>query len=106
MTLRVSPIAEKSPRAPRIAQMAPMPSKTESISFRIQAPSGEMIHIKSRTNIKCNKIYKAVAAHLGIQEDAIRCTFDGQRLQHDDLLDSYDIEEGDVIDCLLEQIGG
>lgn len=86
-----------------VAQMAPMPIR---ISFNIQLYNDEIIKVKSKTNVKCQRIYEAVARHMGIQQAGIRCELYGTRLDPTLCLHEYDLRPDDTIDCVLESIGG
>lgn len=99
-------IAKKSPR---VAQMAPMLMSTQpkKILIHIEVDSGQRISFKIYENVACKKLYRALAAHLSMHRRNIRCvTQHGERLHYDELLDVYDVEDGDVIDCHLERLGG
>lgn len=93
----------KSPRMPRVAQMAPMRSKAVTkISYSIQFSTGTIIRMKTRTDILCKKIYSRISSCLNIDESHIRCVLNGERLQKKAYLYDYDVEDGDVIDCYIE----
>jgi len=97
----------KSPRMPRVAQMAPMRSKAiTKISYSIQFFNGGIMCMETRTDILCKKIYSRAALRLDVDEDCIRCVFNGERLQKTARLYEYELEDGDVIDCHIEQLGG
>lgn len=68
--------------------------------------NGEETHFKVKTTTKFQKIFTAYAARKGIDAASIRFNFDGQRIAETQTPMDLDMEDEDVIDCMLQQTGG
>lgn len=88
---------KKSPKMRPIARMAPV----KSHPFTIILPDGETFIYECATNAKVKQLYEAVSLKLGINQKGLCCYHNGVYLRTGTRLDEYDIEDEDVIDCLL-----
>lgn len=78
----------------------------DRISLRVVAQDGGEVFFKVRKNTPFIKISKAYCDKKGISSASVRFLFDGQRLNPDDTPEKLQMEDDDVIDALLEQVGG
>jgi small ubiquitin-related modifier len=60
--------------------------------------------IKRKTAMR--KLMDAYCRRQGQVPGSVRFTFDGNRVNPDSTPDSYNMEDQDVIDAMVEQIGG
>lgn len=80
--------------------------KPESRNIIVKDQQGGEVHFKVKTTTKFEKIFAAYCAKKVVDVTAIKFMFDGQRLKAEDTLADHDIEDGDIIDAMIEQIGG
>jgi len=52
------------------------------------------------------KVFDAFARRKGVQSSSLRFLMDGDRVKEDDTPLSLDLEDQDMLDCMLEQTGG
>ena len=55
---------------------------------------------------KLGKIFDAYAARKGLEPNALRFTFDGQRVDRNSTPKMMEMEDNDQIDVFLQQVGG
>lgn len=53
-----------------------------------------------------SKVFTAFAKRKGVQASSLRFLMDGDRVKEDDTPLSLDLEDQDMLDCMLEQTGG
>ncbi len=51
-------------------------------------------------------MFEAYCQRIGCDKNAIRFSFDGNRISSDDTAEKIGMEDGDVIDAMIEQTGG
>ncbi|CZT44356.1 uncharacterized protein RSE6_04513 [Rhynchosporium secalis] len=80
--------------------------KAESLEVKIkdQNESETIFKIKKTTNF--SKVFDAYCSRQGLARLTVRFLLDGTRIQDHDTPESLDIEDGDMIDAMLEQLGG
>ena len=59
-----------------------------------------------KSTTKLSKLFTAFCAKNQIEESNVRFMFDGIRLQGDQTVAHYEFEPEDVIDCMVQQVGG
>mmetsp|Transcript_4419 Transcript_4419/g.9346 ORF Transcript_4419/g.9346 Transcript_4419/m.9346 type:complete len:101 (-) Transcript_4419:44-346(-) len=79
---------------------------TEQLTIRVRDQTGEETHFKIKKKTKMGKVFAAYAQRKGIQQNAVRFLLDGDRIADDSTPETLDMEDGDQIDCFLEQVGG
>ncbi|KAJ7302340.1 ubiquitin-related domain-containing protein [Mycena albidolilacea] len=67
---------------------------------------GNQITVKVKPNTKFTKIFQAAEQRFGKEPGTFKFTYDGQRINKEDTPADLEIEDGDQIDCHLEQLGG
>jgi small ubiquitin-related modifier len=68
--------------------------------------SGEKTHFKIKYKTKMGKVFKAWAEKKGINLDAVKFLFDGERVGEDLTPKLLNMDDGDQIDVFMEQVGG
>ena len=53
-----------------------------------------------------SKIFEAYAQRRGVAANALRFMLDGQRVTENQTPDELDIQDGDQLDAVTEQVGG
>ncbi|KAI0684589.1 ubiquitin-related domain-containing protein [Cytidiella melzeri] len=67
---------------------------------------GKAITIKVRSTTVFKKIFEAAEARFGIQRGTFKFFFEGKRLHEDQTPAELNMENEDIIDAHLEQLGG
>ncbi|TFK98025.1 ubiquitin-related domain-containing protein [Pterulicium gracile] len=66
----------------------------------------QSITVKVKANTKFNKIFEAASNKFGKSLASLKFTYEGVRVLADETPHERDMEDGDVIDAHIEQIGG
>lgn len=82
-----------------------LPQWVERLTRNATQENGE-VHFKVRSSTKFQKVFEAFCQRRGLEVNSVRFLFDGERLRADQSPDDYDMEDGDCIDAMMEQIGG
>ncbi|KAJ7163919.1 ubiquitin-related domain-containing protein [Mycena crocata] len=67
---------------------------------------GNQITVKVKPNTKFAKIFQAAEQRFGKESGTFKFVHEGKRIGKDETPADLDIEDGDQIDCFLEQLGG
>ncbi|KAJ3787932.1 ubiquitin-related domain-containing protein [Lentinula aff. detonsa] len=67
---------------------------------------GIQVTVKVKADMLFKKIFKAAADKFNKEPGTLKFTYDGNRIQEDQSPASLSMEDGDLIDAFLEQIGG
>ncbi|WWC88198.1 uncharacterized protein L201_003103 [Kwoniella dendrophila CBS 6074] len=96
-----------SPAAPP-AEAKPKPEGGDgnTLNIKIVSTNGDEVFFKIKKTTKLNKLKSAYADRVGTDVNAIRLLFDGTRILDDQTASDLDLEDGDSIEVLLEQVGG
>ena len=93
----------------------PSTSSGNSLNIRICDQTGEVTFYKVKYTTKFDKIFNKYATCKGVCVMSLRFLFDGSRMRGDDMVGeirNFDgtppdsMEDGDQLDCMLEQQGG
>lgn len=76
------------------------------INIKVVTSQGEEVFFKIKRSTKLSKLQGAYASKVGKDVSSIRFLYDGTRLNDDDTPATLDMEEGDAIDVMVEQVGG
>ncbi|KAK8865603.1 hypothetical protein IAR55_000747 [Kwoniella newhampshirensis] len=93
-----------SPAQP--AEAKPKPEGDNTLNIKIVSTNGDEVFFKIKKTTKLNKLKTAYADRVGTDVNAIRLLFDGQRILDDQTATDLELEDGDAIEVLLEQVGG
>eukprot|EP00798_Chlamydomonas_sp_ICE-L_P027020 gene27020-2247_t len=85
--------------------------KQEVISIIVRDQQGNTafaseVTFKVKPTTKFSKIIDAYCAKKAIDSSTIRFMFDGNRIQKDSTPQELEMEDSDIVDALVEQIGG
>mmetsp|Transcript_18082 Transcript_18082/g.69951 ORF Transcript_18082/g.69951 Transcript_18082/m.69951 type:complete len:100 (+) Transcript_18082:57-356(+) len=78
----------------------------DHINLRVVGQNGNEVYFKIRRNTPLRKLMNAYCDRQSLGRDTVRFLVDGERLQDDATPDSLDLEDNDVIDVVLHQVGG
>lgn len=59
-----------------------------------------------KKSTKMDKVFGAYARRKGVDKAQLRFLVDGERVKVDDTPETLELEDGDQVDVVLEQIGG
>ena len=88
-------------------EAAPAENAAEApITLKVRDQSGEEMFFKVKKGTAMRKIMQAFADRKGVSLEVLRFTIDGQRVNAEDTPKMLEMEDGDQIDVLLQQLGG
>ncbi|KAG1856980.1 ubiquitin-related domain-containing protein [Suillus subalutaceus] len=67
---------------------------------------GTQITVKVKHNMPFKKIFDAAEKRFGKEPGTFKFTYDGKRLRAENTPVDMEMEDGDIIDAHLEQLGG
>mmetsp|Transcript_100166 Transcript_100166/g.146230 ORF Transcript_100166/g.146230 Transcript_100166/m.146230 type:complete len:98 (+) Transcript_100166:160-453(+) len=79
---------------------------SEHINLKVKGQDGNIVHFKIKKKTQLKKLMEAYCARQSLQMDQIRFLFDGNRLRDTQTPDELEMEDDDVIDAMLFQVGG
>ncbi|KZT58028.1 small ubiquitin-related modifier [Calocera cornea HHB12733] len=79
---------------------------TGPINVKVVTSTGDEVFFKIKRNTKMSKLKGAYAQRVGKDVQTIRFLYDGERLGEDDTPASLEMQDGDTIDVMVEQVGG
>lgn len=81
-------------------------SETEHINLRVQGQDALTLDFKMKRSTNMGRMMKAYCDKKCIQPSAVRFLYDGQRILETHTADKLGMEDGDVVDVVLQQTGG
>ncbi|KAK9918913.1 hypothetical protein WJX75_008008 [Coccomyxa subellipsoidea] len=106
LPLRTSSFPKTKIMADQGAETKPKVENGSVINLVVKDQNDTEVHFKVKTHTKFQKIMEAYASKRSVDVAAIRFLYDGQRLDKNSTPGDHSMEDNDVIDCVLEQIGG
>ena len=76
------------------------------INIKVVNGAGNEVYFKIKKTTSLRKLMKAYCKREGLANGSVRFSFDGNRVTPDNTPTDLDMENEDVIDALVEQIGG
>ncbi|KAF9072505.1 hypothetical protein BDP27DRAFT_416667 [Rhodocollybia butyracea] len=67
---------------------------------------GTQVTVKVKSGMQFHKIFNAAEKKFNKDPGTLKFTYDGQRINKEDTPASLEMEDGDLIDAFLEQLGG
>mmetsp|Transcript_26318 Transcript_26318/g.61406 ORF Transcript_26318/g.61406 Transcript_26318/m.61406 type:complete len:94 (+) Transcript_26318:84-365(+) len=77
-----------------------------AINLKVVTQDGNEIFFKCKQTTQLQKLMNAFCNRQGVAMSSVRFLFDGQRLRETQTPAELDMEDGDVIDVMVEQMGG
>lgn len=78
----------------------------QPITLRVVESSGDEISFKVKKTTKMSKIFEAYASRKGVSVEMVRFMFDGNRMNAEDTPKMLEMEDNDIINVVLQQVGG
>ena len=78
----------------------------QRINISISSADGETSSFALKRTTPFSKLMGVYCNKMGVQAGTVRFHFDGAHLREDQTPVDVDMEEGDVIDAMIEQTGG
>ncbi|TVY82227.1 Small ubiquitin-related modifier [Lachnellula suecica] len=85
---------------------SPGPEEPKSLTITVRDPASQEMQFKIKNNTRMEKVTNAFCKAQGIGADTRRFTLDGHRIQKGETPKMLEMEDGDVIDVFVEQLGG
>lgn len=89
-----------------MAEEESKPTTDAQINLVVAAQDGTQVHFKVKRTTPFQKVFNAYATRQNLNSESLKFLFDGRRLKAHETPADYDMEDGDSIDCMLEQLGG
>ncbi|SOV11577.1 small ubiquitin-related modifier [Plasmodium sp. gorilla clade G2] len=85
---------------------SPVNNQGEHIQVKVRSPDGAEVFFKIKRKTKLEKLMEVYCNRLGQSMEAVRFLYDGDRIHGDNTPEQLGIEDGDVIDAMVQQTGG
>mmetsp|Transcript_15117 Transcript_15117/g.25881 ORF Transcript_15117/g.25881 Transcript_15117/m.25881 type:complete len:96 (+) Transcript_15117:139-426(+) len=76
------------------------------INLKVKSQDGGEIYFKIRRQSPLGKLMDAYCQRQGVQPGSMRFIYDGNRLQANQTPQELEMDDGDEIDAMVEQVGG
>ncbi|EFJ46058.1 hypothetical protein VOLCADRAFT_105703 [Volvox carteri f. nagariensis] len=76
------------------------------INLVVKDQTGNEVHFKVKMKTKLDKVFTAYCNKKGQDPSTVRFLYDGTRVHGHSTPDELGMEDGDVLDCVIEQLGG
>eukprot|EP00892_Ulva_mutabilis_P005342 jgi/Ulvmu1/317/UM001_0321.1 len=76
------------------------------LQIKIKSQDGDSVEFKVKPTTKLQKIFTVYCEKKGYAMEQVRFMFDGDHLQPGMTVQEASLEDGDAIDCVLNQVGG
>ena len=88
-------------------EQGPQPSTSGgSLNIRVRSASGREEYFKVMPTTPLERVFDAWSTQVGVCAASVRFLFDGSRVRCDQTPADIGMEDGDQLDCMLEQQGG
>jgi small ubiquitin-related modifier len=77
-----------------------------TLQLKVKNSEGKETVFKLKKSTALRKMMDAYCQREGVPADGVRFLFEGERLNREQTPDTLGMEDGDVIDALIEQTGG
>ena len=82
-------------------------SSSDIITIKVKwTATNEDLEFKLKKETQFKKVIAALEGKFGLGRDSFRMVFDGSRIRDTDTPKMLELEDGDMIDALIEQQGG
>lgn len=100
--------SSSTPDALPILDTEPAPQEDRPIRMevRVEDQAEQETVFKIKSNTRLGKVANAFCDKMGMDPHTVRFLFDGSRIQENDTPESLEMQDGDLIEAMVEQIGG
>jgi hypothetical protein len=81
-------------------------AQSEHLNLKVRSADGQEVHFRIKKTTRLEKLMMAYCQRLGQSFDAVRFMFDGDRINKEQTPNDIGLDDGDVIDAMLPQVGG
>mmetsp|Transcript_13915 Transcript_13915/g.30053 ORF Transcript_13915/g.30053 Transcript_13915/m.30053 type:complete len:98 (-) Transcript_13915:352-645(-) len=78
----------------------------QTISIAVRDQAGTEVFFKVKPQTKFQKVFEAYCQKKAVDINSIRFVYDGVRISKDSSPVELGMEDGDVVDAVVEQVGG
>eukprot|EP01055_Gregarina_sp_Pseudo9_P003406 Gregarina_sp_Pseudo_9__3405@NODE_3577_length_608_cov_420_326889_g3271_i0_p1_GENE_NODE_3577_length_608_cov_420_326889_g3271_i0NODE_3577_length_608_cov_420_326889_g3271_i0_p1_ORF_typecomplete_len114_score16_06Rad60SLD/PF11976_8/1_3e27ubiquitin/PF00240_23/0_0042FERM_N/PF09379_10/0_22_NODE_3577_length_608_cov_420_326889_g3271_i0197538 len=103
--------ASEQPAAPAGgAASAPAPAAADGgnqhIQLKVRSVDDNVVYFRIKKKTKMEKLMSTYCARLGQSMDAVRFLYDGERIRGEHTPEELGMEDNDLIDAMVQQVGG
>ena len=91
---------------PSVSSSLMAATDSEHVTVKVRSIDGEEVTFKIKRTTQLKKLMDAYVQRVSLNRNQVRFVFDGARIGDDDTAEKLELENGDVIDALVEQTGG
>eukprot|EP00656_Telonema_subtile_P052480 TRINITY_DN7331_c0_g1_i2.p2 TRINITY_DN7331_c0_g1~~TRINITY_DN7331_c0_g1_i2.p2 ORF type:complete len:102 (+),score=39.39 TRINITY_DN7331_c0_g1_i2:151-456(+) len=99
-------MADEHEQKPDLTKSEQGDSNPDQINIKVKGPDGSEVFFKIKKRTQMKKLMDAYCTRSGQDSAAINFLFEGERIQPTNTPDELEMAEGDVIDAMLQQVGG
>lgn len=92
--------------APAAAAPAPAEGGNQHIQLKVRSVDDNVVYFRIKRKTKMEKLMSTYCARLGQSMDAVRFLYDGERIRGDHTPEELGMEDNDLIDAMVQQVGG
>lgn len=81
-------------------------NQTEQLNLKVKSQDGEEVFFKIKNTTQLKKLMDAYCQRQSLNVANVRFLFDGERLHEGQTPKELNMENGDEIDVVIEQVGG
>lgn len=82
------------------------PLNPDQITLRVVSQDGGEVLFRTKKTTPLERLMKAYCNRMAVSMNAIRFLFDGNRIQNDFTPEQLGMQDRDMIDVVLQQVGG
>ncbi|KAF7458195.1 putative ubiquitin-like protein SMT3 precursor [Cryptosporidium felis] len=80
--------------------------ETQYVTVKVRSPDGEQVLYRIKKKTRLQKLMNSYCQRTGQNEQSIRFLFEGERLRPEMTAEDAGLQEGDLIDAMISQVGG
>ncbi|TRY50119.1 Rad60/SUMO-like domain containing protein [Cryptosporidium tyzzeri] len=82
------------------------PDDSQYVTVKVRSPDGEQVLYRIKKKTRLQKLMNSFCQRTGQNEQSIRFLFEGERLRPEMTAEDAGLQEGDLIDAMISQVGG
>ena len=87
-------------------EVKPEPPASDKLKLCIVSSDGSEVYFCVKPHTRLGKLMDVYCERQGINVNAIRILFDGSRIRENDTPESLGMVDGDMLDAMVQQVGG
>lgn len=80
--------------------------ESQYVTVKVRSPDGEQVLYRIKKKTRLQKLMNSFCQRTGQNEQSIRFLFEGERLRPEMTAEDAGLQEGDLIDAMISQVGG